>query len=189
MKTNVSFKGKRIIVGVSGSIAAYKAADLVSQLAQAGAEVTVMMTPAACHFVTPLTFQTLSGNPVYSDLFEDPPARLLPTHTTLAGKADLILLVPATADLIAKIALGLATDVLSAALLANKAPVLMAPAMNVNMFENPITQKHLAELKARGFHQAGPEKGFLACRYEGMGRMSEPSDILAKAHALLFPKR
>ena len=189
MNRDLLFRGKQIVVGVSGSIAAYKAADLVSRLVQAGAEVTVMMTPAACHFVSPLTFQTLSGNPVYKDFFEDPPERLLPTHTTLAGKTDLIILAPATADLIAKVALGLATDVLSGAVLASKKPVLIAPAMNVNMFENPVTQKHLSELKARGFYQVGPDKGFLACRYEGMGRMSEPEDILAKAHAILFGKK
>ena len=185
----VSLKGKRILVGVSGSIAAYKAADLVSQLAQEEADVTVVMTPAACRFIAPLTFQTLSGNPVYKDLFDDPPEKLLPAHTTMAGKADLIVLAPATADLIARIALGLAPDVLTAAVLASKAPVLVAPAMNVNMFESPTTQKHLAELKNRGFHQIGPEKGFLACRYEGMGRMSDPSAIVAKVRAILSEKK
>ena len=187
MTKDISLGGKKILVGVSGSIAAYKAADLVSRLVQARAEVTVMMTPAACQFVSPLTFQTLSGNPVTKDFFQDPPEKPLPTHTTLAGHADLVIIAPATADLIAKMALGLASDVVSAAVLASKGPVLIVPAMNVHMFENPITQKHLAELKARGVHQAGPEKGFLACRYEGMGRMAEPEAILAAAHAILFP--
>ena len=182
------FKGKRLVVGISGSIAAYKAADLVSRLVQANAEVTVLMSVAACQFVTPLTFQALSGHAVYKDLFEDPPEKLLPTHTTVAAEADLIVLAPATADILAKIALGLATDVITAAVLATKKAVLFAPAMNKNMFENPMTQRHLAELKSRGFHQIGPEKGFLACRYEGMGRMSEPQDIAEKAHALLFRK-
>ena len=181
-----SFKGKRILLGVSGSIAAYKAAELTSRLAQEEADVTVLMTQAAAEFVTPLTFQTLSGNPVAKDLFAEHPEKLLPSHTTLAATADLLILAPATADMIAKIALGLATDVVTAAVLACKAPVLVAPAMNVNMLENPVTQKHLAELKHRGFHQIGPEKGFLACRYEGMGRLSEPADIVAKAHSLLF---
>ena len=189
MTKEISLAGKKLVVGVSGSIAAYKTADLVSRLVQAGADVTVMMTPAACQFVSPLTFQTLSGNPVYKDFFEDPPEKLLPTHTTLAGHTDLMILAPATADLIAKIALGLASDVVSAAVLASNKPVLVAPAMNVHMFENPITQKHLAELKARGFYQAGPERGFLACRYEGMGRMAEPEAIIAKAHAILFSKK
>ncbi len=182
----MDFKAKRLVVGVSGSIAAYKAADLVSQLVQANADVTVLMSAAACQFVTPLTFQTLSGHAVYKELFEDPPEKLLPTHTTVAGEADLIVLAPATADILAKISLGLATDVITAAVLATTKPILIAPAMNKNMFENPITQRHLAELKSRGFHQIGPQKGFLACRYEGMGRMSDPEAIVAKAHALLF---
>jgi phosphopantothenoylcysteine decarboxylase / phosphopantothenate---cysteine ligase len=107
-------------------------------------------------------------------------------HTTVAGEADLVILAPATADLIAKVALGLAPDVLTAAVLATKSPVLVAPAMNVNMYESPITQRHLADLKKRGFFQLGPEKGFLACRYAGMGRMSDPSQILAKAYNILF---
>lgn len=182
------FKSKRLVVGVSGSIAAYKAADLVSQLVQANAQVTVLMSDAACRFVTPLTFQSLSGHAVYKDLFEDPPEKLLPTHTTVAQEADLIVLAPATADILAKIALGLATDVITASVLATRKPILIAPAMNKNMFENPITQRHLAELKSRGVHRIGPEKGFLACRYEGVGRMSEPAMIVAKAHALLFPR-
>ncbi len=184
-----SLKGKKIIAGVSGSIAAYKAADLVSRLAQAGADVTVLMTPAACKFVTPLTFQTLSGNPVFSDMFEEQSEKSLPTHTSVVGEADLIVLAPATADMIAKVALGLAPDVLSAAVLASKCPVLFAPAMNVAMWENAITQKHIAELIHRGYHQVGPEKGFLACRYEGMGRMSEPADIVEAAFRILTSKK
>lgn len=184
-----SFRGKRILLGVSGSIAAYKAAEITSRLTQEGADVTVLMTQAACEFVTPLTFQTLSGNPVYKDLFAEAPEKLLPTHTTMASKTDLIILAPATADLIAKISLGLAPDVVTAAVLASKSPVLLAPAMNVHMLENPVTQKHLAELKRRGFHQIGPDKGFLACRYEGKGRMSDPSDIIAAAQGILFRNR
>ncbi len=183
------FKKKKILVGVSGSIAAYKAAELVSRLVQAQADVSVMMTPAACEFVTPLTFQTLSGNPVFKDLWEDFPQRYLPAHTTVTAQADLMILAPATADLIAKMALGLAPDVVTSAVLAGTQPILIAPAMNVHMYENPITQRHLAELKSRGFHQIGPEKGFLSCRYEGMGRMSNPSDIVARAHAILSGKK
>ncbi len=183
------FKNKCILLGVSGSIAAYKAAELTSCLAQANADVWVVMTDAACRFVAPLTFQTISGNRVVKDMFEDPPEKYLPGHTTLSAKADLVIVAPATADIIAKMALGLAPDALTSAVLAAKAPVLIAPAMNVNMLENPITQTHLAALKKRGFRQIGPERGFLACRYEGMGRMADPQAIRDEAYSILFGKK
>ena len=159
-----------IILGVTGSIAAYKAADLASQLVKRGHDVHVVMTKEAVEFITPLTLQVLSKNPVTVDLFDEKES-WRPGHIALADDADLLLVAPATAHVIAQFALGLAPDALTAIHLATRAPVLFAPAMNGKMWEHPATQGHVATLKARGARFIGPDAGMLACGYEGAGRL------------------
>lgn len=171
-------------MGVTGGIAAYKACQLVSLLRKQGARVFVVMTKNACEFVQPLSFQVLSNNPVACDLFERP-ATWEVEHVALAKKADLVVIAPASANTIAKLALGLADDMLSTVCLATKAPLLLAPAMNVGMWENPATQANLSLLQARGFHFVGPESGLLACGDRGEGRMSEAESILMACSDLL----
>jgi phosphopantothenoylcysteine synthetase/decarboxylase len=156
--------GKRIVLGVTGSIAAYKAADLTSRLVKLGAEVTPVMTAAAQRFITPLTLQTLARQPVATDLWEEGNG-WRPGHIELAEKADLLLVAPATADAIAQFAAGLAPDLLGSLFLMARCPVLIAPAMNGKMWAHPAT------LKARGAGFIGPEEGMLACGYEGIGRL------------------
>jgi len=177
-------KDKHIVLGVTGSIAAYKAAELASRLAQEGALVEVIMTRSAQEFVAPLTFQTLTQRPVITDMF-----RLLSemniAHVALAQRADLVLIAPATANTIAKLAHGLADDMLSATVLATRAPVLIAPAMETNMYENPVTQANLASLVARGMTVVEPEVGHLASGRYGKGRMADPAVILAMAKQAL----
>ncbi len=176
--------GKTIVVGVSGSIAAYKAADLVSQLRKLGAEPFVIMTKAAERFITPMTLQVLSRNPVSLALWEEG-AAWQPGHIELADKADLLLVAPATAGLLAKFSHGLADDELTSAYLACRAPVLIAPAMNGKMWSHPATQTNVETLRGRGHQFIGPEEGLLACGYEGQGRLWPVEKIVDRVLALL----
>ncbi|WP_188816560.1 bifunctional phosphopantothenoylcysteine decarboxylase/phosphopantothenate--cysteine ligase CoaBC [Calditerricola satsumensis] len=181
-------KGKTILLGVTGGIAAYKAAALTSRLVQQGADVHVILTEAAARFVTPLTFQALSRNAVHTDVLEEKDPRVI-AHIDLADRADLVIVAPATANFLAKAACGLADDMLSAVLLATRAPVLLAPAMNVNMYRHPAVQANLARLRAWGWHVVEPGEGYLACGWTGKGRMAEPEAIAAAAEALLAGQR
>jgi phosphopantothenoylcysteine decarboxylase / phosphopantothenate---cysteine ligase len=183
--------GKRVVLGVTGGIAAYKAAELCRLLVKAGATVRVVMTDAATHFITPLTMQTLSAHPVAQSLF-DPAEESQIGHIRLADEADLIVIAPATADAIARLAAGLADDLLAAVVLASRAPVLLAPAMNVNMWENPLTQANLARLLgpegAARFRTVGPDRGPLACGWIGAGRLIEPEEIAVAAARVFAPR-
>lgn len=161
---------KTVVLGVCGSIAAYKAADLTSRLRKAGIDIHVVLTESAAKFVTPLTVQTLSRNRVVTDLFDEQPG-WHPGHIDLADRADLLVIAPATANCIAKLALGLADDALGSIALATLAPIVIAPAMNGKMWLHPATQGHVATLKDRGVEFVGPEEGLLACGYEGVGRL------------------
>jgi len=161
---------KNIVLGVSGSIAAYKAADLVSQLTKVGHEVHVVMTRDAQEFITPLTLQVLSRQPVTASLYDEKQS-WHPGHIELADKADLLVVAPATANVIGKFAHGLADDALSAIYLATRSTVLIAPAMNGKMWEHPATQGNVKTLKGRGVEFIGPEEGVLACGYVGVGRL------------------
>lgn len=167
---------KLILLGVSGSIAAYRAADLASALTKEGCIVHAVLTQEATHFVTPLVLQTLTHQPVIVNLAEEAADR--PTHITLADQANLVLIAPATANVIAQTALGLAPDALTSILLATRAPILMAPAMNGKMWLHPATQAHVKTLQQRGVEFIGPEKGLLACGYEGLGRLWPVEKIL-----------
>lgn len=169
--------GKTVVLGISGGIAAYKACEVVSRLVKAGVQVHVIMTRNACEFVTPLTLQTLSQNPVAVDTFDAPHAWEV-EHISLAKKADVLLVAPATANILAKLARGLADDMLSTTALATTAPLLLAPAMNTVMWQHPATQENLRILLSRGARTIGPEGGLLACGDVGAGRMSEPVDIV-----------
>jgi len=168
----------KVVVGVTGSIAAYKACELVRLLVKRGDDVHVVMTEHARAFVTPLTFQTLSRNPVECNLFEDP-QDWKPEHISLAAAADLVVVAPATANILAKMAHGIADDLLSSTLLATKAPVVVAPAMNDGMWTNPATQANVSALVARGVRVVQPGTGELACGTSGTGRMAEPPEILS----------
>ena len=178
--------GKKIVVGVTGGIAAYKACDLVSRLKKRGAQVRVVLTEHACQFVQPLTFETLSGNPAYTDSFD---RKYEIGHVALAKWADLLLIAPATANCMAKMACGVADDLLSTTCLAVRCPVLVAPAMNSAMWRNPATQANLALLRSRGVRFVGPEAGHLACGDDDVGRMSEPEQIVEAVDAILNPLR
>ncbi len=169
--------GREIVVGVTGGIAAYKTAHLVSRLVQAGAGVTVVMTEAAKRFVAPLVFQTLSGRPVYADLFASSGAPRA-EHIRLADRAEIVVVAPATANILAKLAHGVADDLLSTFLLASEAPLVMAPAMNVRMWEHPAVAANCEVLRSRGVRLVGPVEGYLACGTVAMGRMAEAEDIL-----------
>jgi phosphopantothenoylcysteine decarboxylase/phosphopantothenate--cysteine ligase len=168
--------GKHILLGVTGGIAAYKSADLVRRLRERGAEVQVVMTDAAREFVTPMTFQALSGRPVRTDLW-DPAAEASMGHIELARWADLVLIAPATADFLARLAAGRADDLLATTCLATAAPIALAPAMNHQMWTNSATQDNVALLKQRGVHVFGPGAGDQACGEVGIGRMLEPTDL------------
>ena len=170
--------GRKIALGVSGGIAAYKAAEIVSSLRRQGAEVTVAMTREATRFVSPLTFRTLSGNPVIVEMFDEP-RRWNVEHVALAEWADLFVVAPATANVIGKIACGIADDFLSTAVMAASSRVLLAPAMNSRMWLNPIVQANVSRLRALGYEFVGPEEGHLACGSSGPGRMAEPATIVA----------
>jgi phosphopantothenoylcysteine decarboxylase/phosphopantothenate--cysteine ligase len=173
-------KGKQIVLGVTGSIAAFKAADICSRLRQAGFSVRVVMTKEAERFVTPLTLQMLSCNKVYRDMF-DVTDDWDVEHVSLAQSADLVLIAPATANIIAKLAVGLCDDLLTCIVAATKAPVLLAPAMNDNMYMHMTTQENCRRLKKIGYRFVGPVKGRLACGKLAMGRMSDVDDIIRAA--------
>jgi len=177
---------KNIVLGVTGSIAAYKAADLTSRLAKQGANVHVVMTADALRFITPLPFKTLSRHPVVSDLYDEEEG-WKPTHIRLADEADLLLIAPATANTLAKLAHGIADDALSCIALAlnPNAKALVAPAMNGKMWLHPATQQNVAILKQRGVEFIGPEEGMLSCGYEGLGRLWEVENIARRALELL----
>jgi len=169
-----------IILGVTASIAAYRAADIASKLTKHERSVHVVMTAGATEFVAPLTLQTLSRNPVTTDIFDEK-VSWHPGHIELADQADLLLIAPATADIIAKIAHGFADDALTAIVLATEAPLLFAPAMNGKMWLNAATVANVETLRKRGAEFIGPEKGMLACGYEGIGRLWPVDEIVAKA--------
>ena len=184
----MDWTGKEIVLGVTGGIAAYKSAEVVSRLRHLGARVSVIMTKNAAEFVAPLTFQTLSANQVTLDTFQAPEYWNV-EHVALAKRAEVFVIAPATANILAKMACGIADDMLSTTVLATKAPVLVAPAMNTGMWTAAATQKNVETLKARGVHFVGPGHGLLACGDEGAGRMSEPEEIVEAIGALLFPKK
>lgn len=177
-------KGKNIVLGVTGSIAAYKAADLTSQLSKLGHEVHVVMTNDAQEFITPLTLKVLSRQPVTTDLYDEK-QNWHPGHIELADNADLLVVAPATANVIAKFAHGLADDTLSAIHLATLAPVLIAPAMNGKMWLHDATQQNVKTLKERKVSFVGPENGMLACGYEGIGRLWPVEGIVEEIESLL----
>lgn len=174
----------RIILGITGSIAAYKAADIASQLTKLGHEVTCVLTKSALEFVTPLTLQTLSRRPVITDLFAEKDG-WQPGHIHLADTADLLLIAPATANILASLAHGFANDALTAIALATRAPALIAPAMNGKMWLHPATQQNVATLKSWGHQFIDPAEGMLACGYEGVGRLAEVDHIVQAAVACL----
>ncbi len=173
-------KDRSVVLGVSGSIAAYKAADLASKLVQAGAVVDVILTDAAQQFVTPFTFRSLTGRPVYTNMFE-PATDAGEEHVALARRADLVVVAPATATTLARFAYGLADDMLALTVLATQAPVLVAPAMDSQMWQAAATQANVSTLRNRDFVFIGPESGRLASGHTGAGRMSEPEKILGAA--------
>lgn len=181
----MTFNNKTIIVGVTGGIAAYKTADLVSKLRQAGADVWVVMTKEAAKLVTPLTFRTLSGNPVVADLFEEKLSKLHVPHIALAKKADLIIVAPCTANLLGKIVHGISDDALTTTLMASHAPKLLAPAMNKDMWDNSMVKKNVKVLKKEGYCFAGPDVGYLACGDTGIGRMVDVKTIIKNAEEIL----
>lgn len=179
--------GKEVVLGVTGGIAAYKSAEVVSRLRKLGARVHVIMTKNATEFVAPLTFETLSANPVVTDTFARP-ATWEVEHIALAKLADVFVIAPATANILAKMACGIADDMLSTTVLATKAPVLVAPAMNTGMWTAEATRRNVETLRDRGVHFVGPDAGFLACGDTGAGRMSEPAEIVEAVAAILCPK-
>lgn len=178
---------KNILLGVSGSIAAYKSADLTSRLVKAGHDVFVVMTAHAVEFITPLTFQTLSRHPVTTGIFDEKET-WHPGHIALADRADLLLIAPATANVIAKLANGIADDALSSIALASRAPLLIAPAMNGKMWLHPATLDNVERLKSRGAIFIGPEEGLLACGYEGIGRLWNVDGILSIVESMFAQK-
>jgi phosphopantothenoylcysteine synthetase/decarboxylase len=184
-----SVDGRRILVCVTGGIAAYKSATIVSRLAQAGAQVTVLMTPAATQFVTPLTFQALSGNAVYTSPWDHIESHD-PQHIKIARSCVLALVAPCSMDTLAKLATGRTDDVVTLTLSAinqSRTTVLLAPSMNAQMWAQPSTQRNLKQVIADGYQTVGPDDGWQACRTEGQGRMSEPESILARIQMVLRP--
>lgn len=177
--------GRTVILGVTGSIAAYKAAEIAGRLRRNGHDVFVVMTRSAAEFITPLTLATLSRNPVLRDLSEEQEGGWKPGHIELADRADLLLVAPASADSIARLAHGFADDALGAVALATHAPLLIAPAMNGKMWEHPATRANTETLKSRGAAFVGPAEGMLACGYEGTGRLEEVAEIIAAAESVL----
>ena len=175
---------RTILLGVCGSIAAYKAADLTSRLVRDGHEIFVVLTAHATEFVAPLTFQTLSRNPVTVGIFDEKES-WHPGHIALADRADLLVVAPATANIIAKLAHGIADDALTSNALATRAPLLIAPAMNGNMWAHPATQANAKTLQDRGAIFLGPEEGLLACGYEGLGRLRDVGAIADEIHRQL----
>ena len=172
----MDLKGKTIVLCVTGGIAAYKAADLVSRLKKQQAEVVVLMTKSACEFITPMTLEVLSGNRVITDMFDrDFPWEV--EHIALAKRADVFVIAPCTANVLAKAACGIADDMITTTLLATRAPLLIAPAMNTNMYENPVVQQNIDILRSRGAHFVEPVSGKLACGDTGRGKLADPADI------------
>ena len=175
---------KCVLLGVTGSIAAYKSAELASLLVKQGHQVVVVMTQDATEFITPLTLQTLSKNPVMTRFFDEK-ENWQPGHIELADRANLLLIAPATANIIAELAHGLASHPLAAIALATRAPILLAPAMNGKMWSHPATVENVDKLKSRGMEFIGPEEGMLACGYEGLGRLWNVTDIAFRAEFFL----
>lgn len=175
---------KEILIGVSGGIAAYKIAELTSQLVQQGTNVSVVMTASAEKFIGKTTFQALTGRPVYTELFE-PQEHHIGEHIGLARRADIFLIAPATANVIGRIVHGLADDLLTTLALAVTCPVLVAPAMNNEMWSKPAVQRNVEQLKADGIHLIGPDEGWLSCQSIGPGRMSQPEAIRIEIERLL----
>ncbi len=182
------FKDKNIVLGVTGGIAAFKALDLVSKLKKRGATIDVIMTRSACEFVAPLSFQSLAHTSVVIDTFDSPKYFEI-EHIALAKKADLFVIAPATANIIGKINNGIADDMLSTTVMATKAPVLIAPAMNTNMYENPIVQSNIAALRERGYVFVEPAEGLLACDDVGKGKLAAVDDIIGAMENVLQAKR
>ena len=178
------FEGKKIVLGVTGGIAAYKAVEIASRLRKKGAEVHVIMTQEATHFVAPLTFREITGQPVTTDMWTEP-SHWHVAHIALAQLAEIFLIAPATANIIAKAAAGIADDMLTTTLLAVKAPIFFAPAMNSAMYENPVTQENIAKLLRLGWHKIEPAAGYLACGTAGVGRLPEPVDIIGEMEKTL----
>ncbi len=176
--------GKTVILGVTGSIAAYKACEIVSLLKKEAIDVQVILTKEAAAFVTPLTFQTISQNAAITDMFECP-EDWNPRHISIADKAGLVIIAPATANVIGKLAAGICDDMLTCTVFATKAPVLIAPAMNDKMYKHPVTQDNIARLKKIGYHFIGPIKGRLACGSEEIGHIADVKDIANEAKRLL----
>jgi phosphopantothenoylcysteine decarboxylase/phosphopantothenate--cysteine ligase len=177
-------RDKTIVLGVTGGVAAYKAAEIASQLTQAGARVNVIMTEEAVQFISPVTFRALTGRPVVTEMF-DLASEFSIEHVSLAKAADMVVVAPATANIIAKLAAGIADDMLCCTVLATRAPVLIAPAMETNMYTNPVTQDNLSKLKGRGFVVIGPATGWLASGREGLGRLVEVNDIIGRIRRVL----
>ncbi|MBW2631226.1 MAG: bifunctional phosphopantothenoylcysteine decarboxylase/phosphopantothenate--cysteine ligase CoaBC [Deltaproteobacteria bacterium] len=180
-------KNKNVVLGITGGIAAYKAAELTRELLKRGAEVKVIMTENAVRFIAPLTLQTLSGNPVYSDMFSLSGDAEIP-HISLAQTADIIVVAPATANIIGKIASGIADDLLSTTIIATKAPVLICPAMNSNMYDNPILRSNIDKLSSLGYLFVNAGYGELACKSQGPGRLPDPGDIAEEVEVVLTEK-
>lgn len=179
--------GKKIILGITGGIAAYKAIELARLFIKSGASVWPVMTKASANFITPLTLQTITGNPVARDMFDLTQESRI-SHIELAEKADIVVVAPATANIIGKVASGIADDLLTTVIMATRAPLLFAPAMNSNMYENKIVQANIERLKKNGCSFIGPEEGELACGYEGRGRLAPIEDIVDAAEECLAPK-
>ena len=177
-------RDREVLLGVTGGIAAYKAADLASKLVQAGANVTVVLSSAARNFIGPTTFEALTGRPVYGDLFE-PREHFIGEHIGLSRRADLYVIAPATADIIGRLAHGMANDLLSALALSVTGPVVVAPAMNNEMWSKPSVQRNVAQLREDGVILVGPDEGWLSCREVGPGRMAEPQAIAEKISELM----
>ena len=181
-------KKTNIVIGISGGIAAYKACDIVSYLRREGYNIDVIMTKNACKFITTLTLETLSGNKVITDMFERPDHREV-EHISLARKANLFLIVPATANILGKVANGIADDMLSTTIMATKAPVVFAPAMNDGMYSNLIVQDNINKLKEYGYKFVEPATGHLACGYDGKGKLAKKEDIIDYVKVLVKEKK
>lgn len=182
------FKNLNIVIGITGGIAAYKTCGIVSYLKKEGANIDIIMTKNACQFITPLTLETLSGNKVVIDMFERPDY-IDVKHISLAKKADLFLIVPATANIIGKVANGIADDMLSTTIMATKAPVVFAPAMNNQMYENMIVQDNIDKLKRYGYKILEPSVGHLACGYEAKGKLPKNEEIIDYVKVLIKEKK
>ncbi len=180
--------GKKVLIGVTGSIAAYRVCDLIEQLKEKGAEVQCVLTQTANRFITKDTLRALSGRPVYSDLFEEHsfPG---PLHTTLADESDVIVIAPASCNIIARLSSGICDDLLTNIVMATKKPVLLVPAMNDNMYQHPLTQKNIRELAAIGYHFLAPEKGQLVCGRYSVGHIASGQNIFTRIKELLHVKK